>query len=226
MRHSGRGGVFPAVFACLVLLAGCDNRMWWEYRDDPYMADIAKKGEAEVLRGVNAAKPEERQMALRMLATRASEARREGRPEEAREMETVIIRRYFVEKDQVVRACIVRICATTVGRGSTAMVKFLRERIAAGEFPGYAALSLASLGPRDAFLDIEPLARHPAPEVRYQAAEALAILGDPRGYEPVAKVWRSMQGSLWPDRIDGVPMPDAKRSLELRAMRVFGKPLT
>lgn len=220
------GWVTGACFAMLLAAsAGCGNTLWWEYRDDPYIANVAKRGNQEVLRSVHAPKKEERQMALRILAGRAAEARANGRREEAQELEDIIIRRYFSEKDQEVRACIVRICAPEVGRGSSAMVKFLRNRIAAGEFPGYAAMSLAFLGPKDAVLDIDPLTRHPAPEVRYQAAEALLVLGDPRGFDGVARVWRNMQTGVWPPRIDGLSMQDAKAGLEARALRAFGRPL-
>lgn len=211
--------------AALLFAAGCNNNMWWEYRDDPYIANIAKKGDQEVLRSVNASKKEERQMALRILADKAGDLRRQGRREEAADIEEIIIRRYFIEKEQEVRACIVRICAPAVGRGSSAMVRFLRDRIAAGEFPGYAALSLASLGPKDAYADIAPLTRHPAPEVRYQAAMALALLGDARGYEATVRVWRSMQHSLWPDRVEGMPLDEAQASLQARAKRGFNKEL-
>lgn len=211
--------------ALCFLAAGCNNNMWWEYRDDPYIANVAKRGDNEIMRNVNASNKDDRQMALRILASRAGEARRQGRRDKAVEYEEIIIRRYFIEKEADVRACIVRICAPAVGRGSTAMVRFLRDRIAAGEFPGYAAQSLASLGPRGTFDDIAPLIRHPAAEVRLQAAIALCVLADPRGYEPVSRVWSEMQSSLWPPRLDGVPLDEARNSLASRGERAFGKPM-
>ncbi|MCD8352355.1 MAG: HEAT repeat domain-containing protein [Planctomycetaceae bacterium] len=216
------GGIVAGL--CL-LIAGCGDNMWWEYRDDPYIADLARRGDGDVMRGVNAANKNERMMALRILATRAGEARRNGRRDLAVEMEEVIIRRYRIEKEPEVRACIVSICAPATGRGSTAMVKFLRERIASGEFPGYAALSLAAIGTKHAVLDIEPLTRHPAPEVRLQAANALVVLGDPRGFGAVSKVWSEMQSSLWPPRVEGVPLDEARTGLAARAERAFGRPL-
>lgn len=214
-----------AILSCLLTLTpGCDNNLWWEYRDDPYLATMAKKGETEVLRNLNSTNRDQRQMALRIVATQAGEQRRRGNHDAARQLDELILRRYAIEKDPVVRACVVRVCAPAVGR-SEAMVVFLRERIAAGEFPGYAALSLAALAPRGAFSDIEPLTRHPAPEVRLQAAVALTVLGDPQGFEPVAQVWRNMQPGLWPDRIDGVPLAEAKNGLDMRARRGFRRPL-
>ncbi len=215
--------LLAAILLCPV--SGCGDAMLWQYRDDPYIAGVAAKGDQEVLRAVNAPSGNERQMALRILADRAGELRRAGRRDEAAAIEEIIIRRYFVEKEPDVRACIVRICASAVGRGSSAMVRFLRDRIAAGEFPGYAAVSLASLGPKGAYEDIAPLTRHPDPEVRLQAATALAALGDPRGYDAVARVWRGMEHSLWPETVDGMSLAEARDGLEARARRGFGKPL-
>lgn len=213
-----------AVLVCLCL-AGCDDYMWWEYRDDPYVADLALKGKQEVLRGINSVNKGERQAALRIVAHQAGELRRRGAVAESDKLEAIVIRRYFVEKDSEVRACIVRICATDMGTAGTEMITFLRDRIAAGEYPGYAALSLATLGWREALPDIDPLTRHPAPEIRLQAAVALSVLGDPRGYEPVCRVWRGMHAPAWPDRIEGVSLSEARANLERRALRSFGRPL-
>ncbi len=224
-RYIGRGLAAGLAGCLLWTVAGCRNNLWWEYRDDPYMADVAKRGDTEVIRSVNSMNKDDRQMGLRILANRAGEFRHSGKLEEAREYEEVIVRRYFVEQEPEVRACIVRLCAPACGRGSTRMVKFLLDRIAAGEYPGYAALSLAALHPKNAFENIEPLTRHPAPEVRLQAAEALTVLGDPRGYETVSRVWRGMRKSIWPDKLDGIPLDEAKEGLEFRAERAFGKPL-
>lgn len=220
-----RTGIFAAGLAGL-LLAGCGSSgVWWDYRDDPYIADLAKRGDAEVVRAVNSVNRDERIMGLRILAQRAGEARRSGNAAEADRLEEIIVRRYFVEKDTAVRACVVRICAPVIGRGSSRMVTFLQERIAAGEFPGYAALSLASLSPRNAFADVEPLTRHPAPEVRLQAAIALTVLRDPRGFEAVNRTWRGMHEPVWPEKVEGVPVAEARRSLAARAQRAFGRPL-
>lgn len=212
-----------ALLLFLCFAPGCGSGMRWDSHDDS--SATSDKIGPEVLRAVNAPRKDDRQMALRMMAEKAGDLRRQGRRNEAAEIEDIIIRRYFIEKEQDVRAAIVRICAPSVGRGSTAMVKFLRDRIAAGEFPGYAALSLASLSPRDVYADIVPLTRHPAPEVRLQAATALAVLGDPRGYDSVVRVWKGMQESIWPEKVDGMSLAEARSGLETRARRSFGKDL-
>lgn len=215
------------LFAALVLfaLSGCGDDIWWTYRDEPYLAGALAGDESDVLRKVNSLGREQRQIALRSVAHMAAKARGEGRAEDADRLEAVILRRYFVEKEPEVRACVVLLCAPAAGRGSARMVAFLRDRIAAGEYPGYAALSLAALAPRDAWADIEPLTRHPAPEVRLQAATALTVLRDPRGYEAVRRVWKGMDAGGWPDRVEGVPLSEARTGLEMRAQRAFGRPL-
>jgi hypothetical protein len=213
-----RARVAAAAALLVFAAAGCGGAM---LSDSPDGAG----GDPALLRAVNSGRKEERQTALRLLADKAGELRRAGRRREAVEIEQIIIRRYFVEKEQEVRAGIVRLAAPAVGRGSTAMVRFLRDRIAAGEFPGYAALSLASLGPKDAYADIAPLTRHPAPEVRYQAALALTLLGDARGYDAAAMVWRSMRNASWPDMVEGMTLEEARDSLQARAKRGFGREL-
>lgn len=227
MKHRRR---MPSVMMIVLLppvllFSGCGDAMLLEYRDDPYMARVASGGEEEILRRVNAVGAADRQIALRILADRAGELRRRGGRDEAARLEAIVIRRYFIEREEDVRACIVRICAPAAGRGSSAMVRFLRDRIAAGEFPGYAALSLASLAPKGAYEDIVPLTRHPDPAIRLQAATALTALGDPRGYDAVSRVGRGMERSLWPDEVDGMTLGEARRGLEARARRAFGKGL-
>lgn len=215
-----------ALVVATVFFSGCGSSgMWWDYRDDPYIADMVKRGDQEAVRAVNSVNRDERIMGLRIVAQRAGEARLAGRVDEANRLEEIVVRRYFGEKDTAVRACIVRICAPMIGRGSDRMVVFLRERIAAGEFPGYAALSLASLSPRNVFVDIEPLTRHPAPEVRLQAAIALTVLRDPRGFEAVNRTWRGMREPAWPDRVEGVSLAEARNNLAARAQRAYGRPL-
>ncbi|MCL2000736.1 MAG: hypothetical protein FWG74_04810 [Planctomycetes bacterium] len=217
--------LFTVVLSGAVLAAGCNDNVWRDYRDDPFLADLAERGEQPALREINSFDQNQRLTALRLIAHQAGAARRNGRIDEAERLEGAILRRYQVEREPAVRAGIVRICAPAVGRGSSGMAAFLRERIAAGEFPGYAALSLVSLEPGGAFAYIEPLTRHPAPEVRLQAATALTTLRDPRGIEPVARVWRGMQVPPWPDRIEGAPLFEAKAGLAQRAERAFGQPL-
>lgn len=216
----------PAVaLLALLFAAGCENYMWWDYRDDPYVADLARQGKQEILRAVNSSNHDQRQAALRIVAYRAGDARRRGNEAEADKLEEIIVRRYTIERENEVRACIIKLCAPMVGAGAPRTIAFLRERIAAGEYPGYAAISLATLGSKEAFVDMEPLTRHPAPEIRLQAATALTILGDQRGYEPVCRVWRGMRSPPWPDRVEGAPLAVARNNLERKAERAFGGPL-
>lgn len=212
--------VAPALLA--LAAGGCDGgTAGVQHRNDPYLAGIVGNGGPETLRNINASSPDQRMPALRAVSARAGTLRARGSVEQARDLEEVVLRRYFVERDPQVRACIVEVCAPSMGR-SPAMVRFLRNRIAAGEFPGYAALSLAAMAPRSAYGDIEPLTRHPAPGVRLQAATALTVLGDPRGRASVDRVLGSMEPGLWPEEIQGVSRDAARSGLAERARRVFG----
>lgn len=224
IRSLPAAALLAALFAAACLFAsGCRENMWWEYRDDPYLAAMAKGGENDMLRNINSVYEDNRQAALRLAAHRVGEYRRAGRVADAERLEGVIIRRYQIEKEPAVRLCIIRICAPACGTGSTAMVKFLRARVAAGDYPGHAALSLAELRPRGVVADILPLTRHPAPEVRYQAAVALAMLGDPGGYPDAARILKSMDSAGWPAVVDGIPLGEAKASLDQWIRRGFGQ---
>lgn len=218
-----RHGILLSALLLGAFAAGCRDNIWWEYRDDPYLAAVAHEGDAEMLRNINSVYQDNRQIALRLAAQQAAKMRRSGAISEAERLENIIIRRYGVEKEQQVKLCIIRICAPACGPGSTLMVQFLRARLAAGEFPGHAALALVELHPKGVVNDIIPLTRHPAPEVRYQAAVALSVLGDPKGYPEVVRVWQSMGSPSWPPMVDGVTIDEAKIALEQRAERGFGQ---
>lgn len=211
-----------AIVVCLAL-AGCTENMWWEYRDDPYIADMAKRGDQSMLSNINSPYSDTRQTALRLAATEAAKARREMRHADAERLEGIILRRYAMEKEPAIKLCIIRICAPACGPGSTQMVTFLRGRIAAGEFPGHAALSLATMNHKNAAVDVIPLTRHPAPEVRYQAAVALTLIADPRGIQEVARIIHSMENQPWPAVVDGMSLEDARIALAKRARMTFGQ---
>ncbi len=211
-----RARLFTApLLLCLAALAGCSGG------DGAPPAGIDGTGGRESVRNINSGDPDQRMAALRAAAGRAGELRARGRVDQARDLEEIVFRRYFVEREQRVRACVVEACAPSMGR-SPGAVRFLRGRIAAGEFPGPAALSLAAMAPRSAFGDIEPLTRHPDPGVRLQAAAALTVLGDRRGREAVVRVLRGMEPGLWPEELGGVSRSAAKADLEARARRAFG----
>jgi hypothetical protein len=59
--------------------------------------------------------------------------------------------------------------------------------------------------------------------VRLQAATALTVLGEPRGFESVRRVWLGMEPGLWPEEIEGVAIRDARAGLAAQARRAFGR---
>ena len=213
-----RFGFWGAVtlFPLLHLLAGCGNAPWADSR-------LVGSGVDKAMRSVNSSDAGERIAACRFLAAKAGEAARRGDRDEAARLSAAVFRYYFTEKDEAARLCVIRICVLEIGSVDETVAAFLRARIAAGEFPGHAALALAALAPPDAFKDLEPLSRHPDPEVRLQAAEALIALMDPRGFAVVNRIWRSMRRPVWPAMIAGVELEAARDGLAARTARCFGR---
>jgi hypothetical protein len=203
---------------------GCGDA-WPERPDGRPAVELAGRELREILRDVNSQDPAKRLIALRLVSHQAGQAWRAGRTAEAIELGETVFRRYAAERNAGIRLCLVRVCAPALGTLGGKTIDFLRNRIAAGEMPGHSALALAFLDPQGAFGDIEPLTRHPEPEIRLQAAEALTTLPDPRGFAAVARVWANMTSPAWPETIRGVPLPDARSALAARAARNFGRPL-
>jgi HEAT repeat protein len=200
----------------LIIAAGCESTPWTDSR-------VSGSGVDQAMQNVNSLDTGERISACRFLAARAGEAARRGNRDEAARLAGTVFRRYQAEKDEAVRLSIVRLCAPEIGPADGATAAFLRTRMAAGEFPGHAALALASLAPPNAFEDLEPLSRHPDPEVRLQAAEALIALMDPRGFTVVNRIWRSMRRPVWPAVVAGVELEAARDGLAARTIRCFGR---
>jgi hypothetical protein len=207
-----------------LLAPGC-GEVWPERPDNYPAVELAGRELREILREVNSQDPNKRLIALRLVSHQAGLAWRAGRKAEAIELGEAVFRRYAAERNSGIRLCIVLVCGPALGTLGGRTIAFLRNRIAAGEMPGYAALALAFLEPQGVFEDIEPLTRHPEPEIRLQAAEALTTLPDPRGFAAVTRVWENMTSPAWPETIRGVALPEARSALAARAARNFGRPL-
>lgn len=213
---SGRLARLAPLFPLLHFLAGCGGAPWADSR-------AAGSGVDKAMRNVNSPDAGERISACRFLAAKAGEATRRGDRDEVARLAGTIFRHYYEEKNEAARLCIIRICVPEIGLADGLAAAFLRTRVAAGEFPGHAALVLAALAPPGAFEDLEPLSRHPDPEVRLQAAEALIALMDPRGFAVVNRVWRGMRRPVWPAVVAGVEMEEARDGLAARTARCFGR---
>ena len=209
------------ILPLLFVFSGCTNTMWWDYRDDPYLAEMANSGEIGALKKINSAYPEDRQLALRILAELSSRARKAGNYQAADRMVDVIINKYHAESNAEVRYSIISLCAPIAGPGSREMLEFLQERIALGEYPGTAAISIAELRPPGAAGIILPLTRHPSHTVRYQAALALIMVADYKTFETVRKIWLSMVAPPWPETLDGMPLREARELMQVKGEQAF-----
>ena len=216
-----------AAGACLglvLLLAagGCERRVLWSYRDDPYFAPFAALSDEECLRRLESFYTDDRRLALRMLAYRSRRARLAGETQRAERLVKYLVEQFFEDKSREVRECIVCVCMPECGQGSPAAERFLRRLVAQGRWGEEASLSLAALRPSQGLGLLLPLARHPSPAVRYRAALALTALGERGGREAVRRVVEEMKPPAWPANVGGRPLALARADLERRARRLWG----
>jgi len=191
--------------------------------DSERLAAMVKDEARPALQRLEASDPAVRESACRALAVSAEHLRRLGDAETAEQYVRWIVERYDREDDAGVRYAIASLCAPVMGRGgSPETLAFLRRRLATGDLAGPAALSLADLEPPDAYDLISPLASHPLPAARADAALALTVLGDPRGRAVVREIVEEMRSPAWPRQVWGVPLAAARESLAARASQVFG----
>ncbi len=203
---------------------GCESRVLWSYRDDPYLEDYRALGEAHCVGKLNSVYVDDRQVALRVLAHEAARARHQGHAEHADRLTRLILERFREDKHPEIKSCVVSICAPICGKGNQLVERFLRQCIARGPWAADAALSLAALRPEEGMALLGPLARHPSPPVRYRAALALTAIGDARAAGVVADVVQSMSRPAWPSTVNGVPLRRAREALAHRAERLWDPP--
>ena len=216
---TGVWGVIAGV--ALLVGCGCERRVLWEYRDDPYLQQYAAYSEEQCVRKTKSMYVDDRQLALRSLAERAAELRAAGDVQGAERIVEEIIQRYARDSTPSVQATIIAICAPVCGVGSSRMQMFLRERIAEGEWIEPALLSLAAVGPADRYQMLAPLIEHPSHEVRYHVAMALTTIGDPRAEPLLQDLLAGMDSSLWPASVAGGTLRQARERLAQRSARLW-----
>lgn len=206
----------------LLATSGCERRVLWTVRDDPYLQDMAALQEPDVLAMLRSMYRDDRQLALRTLAIRSAEARERGDDLSAERLVQMLLQQYRKDRRPETRGTIVSLCAPICGVGSERMHAFLRERIADGEWTVEAALSLAAIDGEDAAATLVPLTRHPAPEARYGAAFALTGVGGSTARSAVRTVLDDMSAGNWPQEVAGLPLATARERLAARAERMLG----
>lgn len=208
----------------LFLLAplGCERRVWWEHQDDPYLRQSAQQSDSALQRQLTSMYVDDRILALRVLADRAARARATGRVERADYLCGVILSRFRTERNRMVKRSIVVFCTPVCGVGCERTEAFLCRLVAEGNWTPAALESLAALRPSNMFSLVAPMVKHPNPEMRYVGAHALTLLDDPRGAPLVDDVVTEMRPPLFPPMVRGMPLDEARASLQARAHRMWG----
>jgi len=194
----------------------------------PPPAGPGAAGDRAALQRLNAARPEDRMEAVRLLAGYSARERAAGRPREAEQYAALVRQRFAEERDGRVRDAIVSVAGPLMAPGSPRTQAFLRARLAEGRHAGSAAMALAVSGAAGAYGDIAPLTAHPLPEARWAGAMALCLLGDPRGRPHAEGVWAEMAPGPdgrpppgWPATVRGMAPAEARSALEARLRAAF-----
>ncbi|MBN1808383.1 MAG: hypothetical protein JW909_04900 [Planctomycetes bacterium] len=220
MSRAARG--IPALAAAAILLcSGCSRRIWYEWKDEPYMQPVYAGGTAEATRYASSPYASDRDIGLRVLSVMAKEARESGDEKEARRIANLIMERYWVETSEHVRSTIVAVCMRNAGRGDAAAEAFLKNRLAAGEEAVSAAYALAALkapgsGPaiQEAFSRTRDYGR------KYEFLEALWLLGGPPARQAYDEALSRIAN--WPRKIHHMPKSVYRKTMESRR-RTLGK---
>ncbi|MFW5856461.1 MAG: hypothetical protein ACOCX4_01170 [Planctomycetota bacterium] len=218
-----RGALCAA--AVLVVLVGCQRHAFYEYDDEPYLSARADATPERCRQMLQSPYWDEREIAMRLLATRAREHRMRGEAGEAARLIGLLVSHYRErERDPRLRSVLVGICLRDAGVASPEVVRLLREAMARGETVIDACHTAAALRLPDAYSMVAPFLEHPRPEVRYEAALALTTLGDSRGRAPVLALADRMYAPAWPERLGGMPLAQRREALRARSRRMLGAP--
>ncbi len=194
------------LLAGLVLLVatgglGCKRRLWYEWRDEPYVRKVYRDGEARALARMRCFWHDDREIGARALAVIAREARAAGDEETARRLARELMDHCRREENYETRGIIIALCLREAGEGDSEVHSFLKSRLNSGEHPVAAAYSLATLRPTGAYEAIsaayEKTRDH---EIRYELLGALWLLGDARAIPLLEKALAEIDTS-WPPRV-------------------------
>lgn len=220
---SRRRLVLAAAAALVALVAGGCKRHWfYEWRDEPYVRPVFRKGEAAALAWMDSVWVDDREIGVRALGVHAREARARGDEATARRLARRLMDHYETESCPETRGLILALCLREAGEGDAEVHAFLVAKLAAGEHPAAAAQSLAALRPPGAFEAIDAALRRCASfETRYELLEALWLLGDARAVPVLERVLAEFD-STWPERIHRQPRAECRKALagRLETLRV------
>jgi hypothetical protein len=206
------------LFAALTTV-GCGRRIFYEWRDEPYLRPCFKAGEEEAHRRMSSRFADERDIGCRALSIMGREAARAGDAQKAREVARALITHYPTETSLDVRATIVAVCVRNVGAGDEAVSAFLKERLATHDMVACAAYSLATLKPPGCYETIRrayDAAVHTGNyDLRYEILGALWLLADARAIRLYEDALREVPRS-WPKKIHHMKKATYERALRSR----------
>ena len=198
----------------LLLAAGCGPALWYEWRDEPYVRPVYRRGASYCLRLLESRFASRREIAARALSVIARERRRAGDDEGARRLARRLMEFYRRQEDERTRAAVAALCLKNCGP-DPALEAFLKERIKRRETPTSAAMTLAAWRTPGAFEVISSLLADDH-ETRYEALMALWLLGDARGVRAFEKALSEIDS--WPERIHHMPKAVYRKNLEERLL--------
>jgi len=213
-----RGLILLALFiAASCCACGCGRRIFYEWRDEPYLRPVLAQGEAAARRRMGSVFADDRDIGCRVLSVIAREARRSGDETRARELAGELMEHYAGEPNPNVRSMLLAVCLRNAGRGDGRVADFLKVRLTRGEATASAAYALAALRAPGSFEAIaEALWEAGYCALEYELLGALWLLGDGRAIplyeEALAEI--DAEPSSWPERIHS-----QRRDVYRKAMR-------
>jgi hypothetical protein len=213
--------LLPALLA-LAGASGCKRHCWYEWRDEPYVRKVHRRGERKALQQMRSFWIDDREIGARALAVIAREAREAGDETTARRLAHELMDHYRRERDFETRGVILALCLREAGEGDPQVQAFLKSRLNSGEHPAAAAYSLASLRPPGAFEAIAAAYRRARSHgLRYELLGALWLLGDRRAIPLIEGALAELDRE-WPERVHGMRKALYRRALagRLRSLRL------
>jgi hypothetical protein len=205
-----------ALLPCLLVAlgaAGCKRRWLYEWRDEPYIRPVFKKGEEKALARMSSMWVDDREIGVRALGALAREARERGDETKARELAGKLMTHYETERNPETRSMILAVCLREAGNGDSTVHAFLKSKLNSGEHPAAAAYCLATLRPPGTFGAISSALNHSEDfELRYELLGALWLLGDARAV-PILERELAAVDEHWPERVHHMKKPDYRKAL-------------
>lgn len=196
--------------------AGCGRNPVYEYTDEEYVCELLQSGEDACLKKLDTPYDDQRSIAIRTICRLTQQAMRAGKMVEATRWHQILLAHFQKEHTPELKAFMLEVAFVEAGFTSPQLCALLREQMSEGAYLVEAMHAAAALRIPDVATYLTPFLEHPRYPIRVEAAMALLSLRD-AATTPVLKAFiQSMQGVDWPARINGVPLPELRQTLEAR----------